>query len=141
VRTIRLAGAAAKVESVIGVDYGPPPQAGPAQAALSTQPPAPPILGSVVFGAWVDGKKVFESGVMKRGDAPQPVSLDLVGAKTLVLAVIDANDGTAGDSADWPALRLSRSQAARRRSRLPRRRAKQRRRSRRAARPLRRSTI
>ena len=38
---------------------------------------------------------------MKRGDAPQPVSVDLTGAKTLVLAVVDANDGTAGDNADW----------------------------------------
>ena len=38
---------------------------------------------------------------MQRGDAPKPVSLDLTGAKKLVLAVIDANDGTAGDNADW----------------------------------------
>ena len=54
-----------------------------------------------MFGAWVDGKKVFESDVMKRGDAPMPVSIDLTGAQSLVLAVIDANDGTAGDNADW----------------------------------------
>jgi alpha-galactosidase len=38
---------------------------------------------------------------MKRGDAPRPVSIDLKGAKTLVLAAIDGNDGTAGDNADW----------------------------------------
>src|SRR6185503_212728 len=51
--------------------------------------------------AWVDGRKVFESEVLKRGDAPKLVSLDLAGAQKLVLAVIDANDGTAGDNADW----------------------------------------
>lgn len=96
--TIDLGGAATRFVSMIGVDDGPPP-------AANAQPPAPgappPPAGSVVFGAWVDGKKVFESDVMKRGDAPKPVSLDLTGAKTLVLGVIDANDGTAGDNADW----------------------------------------
>jgi alpha-galactosidase len=54
-----------------------------------------------VFGAWVDGRKAFESDVMKRGDAPRPVSIDLTGAQSLVLAVVDANDGTAGDTAEW----------------------------------------
>ena len=38
---------------------------------------------------------------MKRGDTPKRVSLDLAGAQNLTLAVIDANDGTAGDNADW----------------------------------------
>ena len=91
---IDLGGAATRFVAMIGVDDGNPPAA-PQPGA------APPQLGSVVFGAWVDGRKVFESDVMKRGDAPKPVSLDLAGAKTLVLAVIDANDGTAGDNADW----------------------------------------
>jgi alpha-galactosidase len=54
-----------------------------------------------VFGAWLDGRKVFESDVMHRGDTPKPVSIDLAGARTLVLAVVDANDGTAGDTAEW----------------------------------------
>ena len=55
----------------------------------------------MVFGAWVDGNKVFESDVMHRGDAPKLVSLDLSNARKLVLAVVDANDGTAGDNANW----------------------------------------
>ena len=42
-------------------------------------PAPPPRAGSVVFGAWVDGRKVFESDVMHRGDAPKPVSIDLAG--------------------------------------------------------------
>jgi alpha-galactosidase len=98
--SIDLGGAATKFVALIGVDDGPPPgaQAAPPPGGAPAAPPAP---GSVVFGAWVDGKKVFESDVMKRGDAPKPVSLDLTNAQTLVLAVVDANDGTAGDNADW----------------------------------------
>ncbi|MGE5834238.1 MAG: NPCBM/NEW2 domain-containing protein, partial [Acidobacteriota bacterium] len=57
--------------------------------------------GSVIFGVWVDGKKVGDSGVMKGGDVPKLMSADLKGARRLVLAVIDGNDGTAGDSANW----------------------------------------
>jgi alpha-galactosidase len=92
---IDLGGAATRFVAMVGVEDAAPPAA--------TAPPnaTPPPAGSVVFGAWVDGKKVFESDVMKRGDAPKPVSVDLTGARTLVLAVIDANDGTAGDNANW----------------------------------------
>jgi alpha-galactosidase len=57
--------------------------------------------GSVIFGVWVDGKKVGDSGVMKGGDVPKLMSADLKGARRLVLAVIDGNDGTGGDSANW----------------------------------------
>jgi alpha-galactosidase len=57
--------------------------------------------GSVIFGAWVDGKKVFDSGVMHGGDAPKPVSIDLTGARSLVLAMNDGNDGTGSDTAEW----------------------------------------
>jgi alpha-galactosidase len=93
--TIDLGGAATKFVSMIGIDETAAPPA-------PNAPPAPqPPLGSVVFGAWVDGRKAFESPVMKRGDAPALVSLDLTGARQLVLAVIDANDGTAGDNANW----------------------------------------
>jgi len=103
--TIDLGGAAATFVAIIGVDDGPPPQPQlPPQASPpgpQRGPAGPPAPGSVVFGAWVDGRKVFESDVMKRGDAPRPVSIDLAGAKQLVLAVVDANDGTAGDNAEW----------------------------------------
>ncbi|HTM27205.1 MAG TPA: NPCBM/NEW2 domain-containing protein [Vicinamibacterales bacterium] len=95
--TVDLGGTATRFMSMIGVDDGAPPPA-PQPGA---PPPAPTAAGSVVFGVWVDGKKVFESDVMKRGDAPKLVSVDLTGAKRLVLAVIDANDGVAGDNADW----------------------------------------
>ena len=76
-----------KFVAMVGIDDGVPPAQAPAGAARRRRRRRP---GSVVFGAWVDGKKVFESDVMKRGDAPKPVSIDLTGAKTLVLAVVDA---------------------------------------------------
>ena len=82
--TIDLKGAATKFASMVGIDD-------------TVKAPA----GSVVFGVWVDGKKVSDSGVMRGGDAPKLLSADLTGAKKLVLAVIDANDGTAGDTANW----------------------------------------
>jgi len=93
--TIDLGGNATRFMAMAGIDDGPPAATPPAGSA------APVPAGSVVFGAWVDGKKVFESRVLHRGDAPTPVSIDLAGAHTLTLAVIDANDGTLGDNADW----------------------------------------
>jgi alpha-galactosidase len=82
--TIDLKGAATRFASMVGIDD-------------TVTAPA----GSVIFGVWVDGKKVADSGVMRGGDAPKLISADLTGAKTLVLAVIDANDGTGGDTANW----------------------------------------
>jgi alpha-galactosidase len=93
---IDLGGAATKLVAMVGIDDGQPAAGGAPGGAASPPPP-----GSVIFGAWVDGKKVFESDVMHRGDAPRAVSLDLAGARRLVLAVVDANDGTAGDTAEW----------------------------------------
>jgi len=95
--TIDLGGGAARFVSMVGIDDG----AAPRELPPGTPPAPPPAPGSVVFGVWVDGRKAFESDVMHRGDAPKLVSVDLKGAKRLVLSVIDANDGTGGDSADW----------------------------------------
>ena len=82
--TIDLKGQALRFASMVGIDDG----VGAGR-------------GSVIFGMWVDGKKAGDSGVMRGGDAPKLMSADLKGARRLVLAVIDANDGTGGDSADW----------------------------------------
>ncbi len=57
--------------------------------------------GSVQFGVWVDGRKVADTPVMKSGDAPRLLTADLTGARRLVLAVNDGNDGTGADNADW----------------------------------------
>ncbi|HWK11297.1 MAG TPA: NPCBM/NEW2 domain-containing protein, partial [Vicinamibacterales bacterium] len=81
---LALDGAAVRFEAIVGVDDS--------VAAGS---------GSVIFGAWVDGKKVFDSGIMRGGDAPKPVSIDLANARSLVLATNDGNDGTGSDNAEW----------------------------------------
>ncbi len=57
--------------------------------------------GTVTFTVMGDGKKLFESGIMRGGDAPKPVSVDLHGVKTLLLYVGDAGDGIDYDHADW----------------------------------------
>ena len=82
--TIDLKGGATRFAAMVGIDD-------------TVKAPA----GSVIFGVWVDGKKVADSGVMRGGDLPKLLTADLTGAKKLVLAVIDANDGTGGDAADW----------------------------------------
>ncbi|MBN1419539.1 MAG: NPCBM/NEW2 domain-containing protein, partial [Planctomycetes bacterium] len=58
-------------------------------------------MGSITFEVLVDGKRVFESGVLRGGDEPKLVSVDLKGAKRLVLIVGDGDDGIDHDHADW----------------------------------------
>ena len=57
--------------------------------------------GTVVFKIYGDGKKLFDSGVMKFGGAPLKADVDLHGVKTLLLLVGDAGDGINFDHADW----------------------------------------
>ncbi len=57
--------------------------------------------GSVGFDVYVDGKKVAGTGVMRHGDAPKALSVDLTGAKRLILKVNDGGDGITWDHADW----------------------------------------
>lgn len=57
--------------------------------------------GSVTFEVWTDGEKRWDSGVIKAGDALKPVSVDLTGAKQMILYVTDAGDGSRDDIADW----------------------------------------
>lgn len=57
--------------------------------------------GSVTFEVWTDGEKQWDSGIVKAGDAPKPVSVDLTGARNMILYVTDAGDGSRDDIADW----------------------------------------
>jgi alpha-galactosidase len=58
--------------------------------------------GAVDFSVLVDGKTVFDSGKMVGQQAPQFVTVDLTGAKTLTLHVVDSRpDDSYGDNADW----------------------------------------
>ncbi|HEX5475340.1 MAG TPA: NPCBM/NEW2 domain-containing protein [Vicinamibacterales bacterium] len=57
--------------------------------------------GSVSFEAWVDGKRVFDSGLMRAGDVARAVDVDLARARQLVLVVTDGGDTPRDDVADW----------------------------------------
>jgi alpha-galactosidase len=85
---IDLHGAATHFESLVGVDND------------STQ-------GSVTFTVLVDGKKVQETGVLHGKDQAQLISVDLTGAKRLVLIVGDGNDGIEFDHADWAGAQIA----------------------------------
>jgi alpha-galactosidase len=62
--------------------------------------------GSVVFRVLGDGRKLFDSGVMKPGEAAKSIDLPLKGVKTVLLQVNDAGDGIAFDHADWAEARF-----------------------------------
>ena len=57
--------------------------------------------GSVEFIVSGDGKILWDSGVLKGGEAAKPVNVNLAGIKTLVLRVTDGGDGESNDHADW----------------------------------------
>jgi alpha-galactosidase len=56
---------------------------------------------SVEFFVLGDGRELWRSGVMRAGDAPKTLQVDLAGIKTLALKVGDAGDGINFDHADW----------------------------------------
>jgi alpha-galactosidase len=59
------------------------------------------VGGSVVFQVWVDRVKKADSGLMKGGDAPKLISVDLTGAEKMALVVTDGRNGNDSDHADW----------------------------------------
>ncbi|MCX6905311.1 MAG: NPCBM/NEW2 domain-containing protein, partial [Verrucomicrobia bacterium] len=61
---------------------------------------------SIVFKITGDGKKLWDSGVMKPNQAAKQVDLNLKGLKKLVLEVGDAGDGIAYDHGDWAEARF-----------------------------------
>jgi hypothetical protein len=68
--------------------------------------------GSVVFSVYLDrdGKweEVFNSGIVRGGEAPKPVSIDVRGAKGITLTVDFADRGDELDYAEWLDARLVR---------------------------------
>ncbi|HVT90458.1 MAG TPA: NPCBM/NEW2 domain-containing protein [Tepidisphaeraceae bacterium] len=63
-------------------------------------------LGSADFQVWVDGKKVYDSGVMTGRTYKKGITIDVRGAKELKLVTTDAGDGINADHADWGGARL-----------------------------------
>jgi hypothetical protein len=64
--------------------------------------------GSVVFEAWVDGRKVFNSGTVTVRDEPCEIDLPVEGAKELRLVVDYGENYDLLDHADWAGARLIR---------------------------------
>lgn len=87
---IQLDGGAKALVAYVGIDD-----------EVSPRPSAP--KASVVFKVLGDGKVLWESGVMRVGDGPKAVRVDLAGVKYLELLVTDAGDGLICDHADWVA--------------------------------------
>ncbi len=57
--------------------------------------------GSVIFKITGDGKELYNSGIMRGGEAAKEISIPIEGIKILELEAEDANDGISGDHADW----------------------------------------
>ena len=57
--------------------------------------------GSVRFLVYGDGKRLFDSGVMKGGQEARPVDVPLTGVRRLRLMATSAGDGASFDHANW----------------------------------------
>ena len=64
--------------------------------------------GSLIFQAFVDGEKRFDSGVMSDSDGAVPVNVSVIGARELRLVASSAGDGIICDMAEWANARLVR---------------------------------
>ena len=85
---VHLGGNCRTFSAVIGVDDG----AGDA--------------ASVVFRVVGDGRKLYESGVMRPDSTPESIKVDVRGVNQLDLIVDDAGDGHGDDHGDWAEARL-----------------------------------
>ena len=82
---VDLAGTATRFVAAVGVDD---------MAGLIGVAP-------VIFQVWVDNVKKASFGLMRCGDAPKVLTVDLRGAKRMKLEVTDGGDEPACDLADW----------------------------------------
>jgi alpha-galactosidase len=81
---VDLKGQATRFESMIGID----------DAARAGQ-------GSVTYEIWLDNRRAFASEVIRAGDPPRFVSVDLSGARFMELFIDDGGDVSTGDYANW----------------------------------------
>ncbi len=76
--------------------------------------------GSVVFRVTVDGRRAFDSGLLKPGAKPKAVEIDLKGRERMLLQVLDGGDGGTYDHADWADAQFAVSGAAPKTMTIPR---------------------
>jgi alpha-galactosidase len=70
------------------------------------------VEGSVEFFVFGDGRQLWHSGVMRAGEPPKSLEVNLAGIKTMILKVGDAGDGISYDHADWADARFEYSGTA-----------------------------
>lgn len=80
---INLGGSGKKLVAKVGVD----------DAACET--------ASIIFHVMGDKKILWESGLMKKGDLPKNIDIDISGIKKIGLLVTDGGNGKICDHADW----------------------------------------
>jgi alpha-galactosidase len=61
---------------------------------------------SVEFTVTGDDRILWRSGIMRAGDRAKKLKVSLRGVHSLILGVLHAGDGTAGDRADWVSARF-----------------------------------
>jgi alpha-galactosidase len=64
--------------------------------------------GSVVFRVFLDGKEAASSGIVRGGEPPREMTVELHAAKTISLVVDFADRGDVLDRADWLEARFER---------------------------------
>ena len=63
--------------------------------------------GSVQFQVWGDGKKLYDSGVVRGSQGATGAYANVTGVRTMKLMVLDGGDGADNDHADWGNARLA----------------------------------
>lgn len=63
--------------------------------------------GSIVFQVYLDGVKVYDSGIMRPATATKSMNLSVAGKNQLRLVITDAGDGNGYDHGDWAGARLT----------------------------------
>jgi len=64
--------------------------------------------GSAVVSVLLDGRRVYQSGVLRGGDSPVEISIPTGGARRIVLEASPTGDGRSHDHVCWGAARLHR---------------------------------
>ncbi|MBM4063066.1 MAG: hypothetical protein FJ265_18515, partial [Planctomycetes bacterium] len=82
---LALHGAAQRFRATVGVDDG----------------ATDPARASITFTVFGDGRRLFDSGVLRRGDPGKAIDVDVTGIQHLLLLAGDAGDGNDSDHADW----------------------------------------
>jgi hypothetical protein len=62
--------------------------------------------GSMTFEVWADGKRIYQSSVLRGNHAARSLDLDVSGVHELKLLTTSASDGDNSDHGDWAAARL-----------------------------------